>query len=304
MKTVAPKRRGTGRHRGEGARTKALRAVVLKVLAEIEGSLTSRQAFYQAVSRGAVENNKAECRRVGRLVVAMRRDGSVPYERIVDRTRSKHLRPSWAGLEDILVAGASQLRLDYWRDATTFPMVACEKQALEGIFAEAVDEWGASLWVIRGFNSESFEYEWAEDIKEITATGRDVAIYYFGDWDPAGLAIEANSKRKLEGFGARFTWERAGLLQQDMAAFDLVPIPVKRTDPNAKRFLSQFEDRGAELDALHPDELRRRIAEVIEQHVDAERWRRVQRDEQLQRGTLRLIAGNVKGALKGAKAGA
>jgi len=262
------------------------------VLDSIDGSLSSRQVFYQLVSIGAVDNNKSECNRVGRLLVKMRREGTVPYERIVDRTRSKHVRPSWDGAADILEASAQQYRRDYWANRPVVPMIACEKQALEGIFTEAVDAYGVPLWVVRGFNSESFEYEWAKDIREITLTEREVAIYYFGDFDPSGLCIEANSRRKLGRFGAQFSWERAGLVQDDFHDFGLVNVPVKQSDPRAKSFLSQFGDRAAELDALNPDELRRRIVQVIENHVDLVSWKALQRSDELERKTLRTMASN------------
>jgi hypothetical protein len=287
----------SSRRRGEGKRTLSLRAAILNVLQRIEGSLSSRQVFYQCVSMGTVANNKPECLRVGRLLVKMRRDGSVPYSRIVDRTRAKHVAPSWEGVRSILNATARQYRSSFWNDQPMVPMIACEKQALEGIFEEAVDQYGVPLFVVRGFNSESFEYEWSEDIKRYTDRGQSVVIYYFGDHDPSGLCIEANSQRKLEGFGARFAWVRAGLLWEDFERYDLVNIPVKHTDTRAKSYLSKFGDRAAELDALHPDELRGRIHDCIERHVDADAWDAVQRADEAERESLNLVAENWAQAL-------
>jgi hypothetical protein len=288
--------------RGEGKKRKGLRANILATLETIDGSVSARQLFYQAVSAGVIENNKAECRRVLRLVVDMRRDGSIPYGRIVDRTRARHRRASWNGVRDVLSAAAAQFCLDYWLDQRIVPMVACEKQALEGIFREAVDGWGVPLYVIRGFNSESFEHEWAEDITEITSSGRYVAIYYFGDHDPSGLCIETSSRDKLRGFGADFEWERAGLVWEDLDAYGLVPIPVKRSDPRAKGYLNQFGDRGAELDALHPDSLRERIDEAVRQHIDLDRWNALQKTQQAERESLELVAGNWSAAVAGGAA--
>ena len=78
--------------RGEGRRTQALRAVVLEVLAGFDGPMSSRQIAYQCVGRGAIENTEKAKAAVLRLVVKMRRDGSIPYRRIVDRTRARHQR--------------------------------------------------------------------------------------------------------------------------------------------------------------------------------------------------------------------
>jgi hypothetical protein len=62
------------RQRGEGQKTLALREAIFDILEGFPGAMSSRQVFYQCVSRGAVENNKRECVRVGRLLVRMRRD--------------------------------------------------------------------------------------------------------------------------------------------------------------------------------------------------------------------------------------
>ncbi len=289
------------RTRGEGKKTLALRDAVLDVLTKIESNVSSRQIFYQCVSMGAVANNKAECLRVGRLLVKMRREGTVPYSRIVDRTRSMHVRASWDGVANILEACSTQYRRSYWSDAAVVPMIACEKQALEGIFTEAVDEYGVPLFVLRGFNSESFEYEWAEAIKEHNDNGQEVAIYYFGDHDPSGMCVEETSRRKLEDFGAEFTWERAGLIWNDFERFNLVNVPVKRTDTRSKSYLSKFGDRAAELDALHPDELKARIERAITEHVDVESWNAIHRADKVERESLRVVAKNWNTAVAAAR---
>lgn len=288
--------------RGEGKRTKGLRSSVLEVLDSYSGPMSGRQVYYQLVSGGDVENSSKSCKAVLRLLVKMRRDGSIPYSRIVDRTRAVHKRPGWDGVAHIMENVAQQYRRDFWADQAVVPMIACEKAALEGIFAAAVDEYGASLWTLRGFNSESFEYEWSEEIKAITAEEKQVVIYYFGDWDPSGLAIEENSKRKLAGFGAGFEWRRAGLLAEDFDRFEIVPVPVKRTDTRSKAFLSKFGPRAAELDALSPKELHRRITNSITAYIDTERWGALQRTEANERAGLVAVVKNWDAAVAAAGA--
>jgi hypothetical protein len=189
-------------------------------------------------------------------------------------------------------------------------MIACEKAALEGIFSQVVDKYGASLWTLRGFNSESFEYEWAEEIRELNDAGKKVVIYYFGDFDPSGLSIEATSKRKLEAWGAKFTWVRAGLLLEDFDRFNLIRIPVKRSTPEkkgdsrAEPFLSKFGDQAAELDALKPAELERRIRESIENHIDRDRWTRMVGVEKAEKESLNVVVRNWGVAVKAARGAA
>lgn len=96
-------------------------------------------------------------------------------------------------------------------------------------------------------------------------------------------------KRKLESHDASFEWQRQGLLLDDFDRFDLVNIPVKESDTRAARFLRTFGDRAAELDALRPDELHRRVRSVIEKYVDRRAWKRLQKTEHVERESLGLV---------------
>jgi hypothetical protein len=169
-----------------------------------------------------------------------------------------------------------------------------EKEALEGVFAEAVDEYGASLWPLCGYVSESFAFEWATEINAYVEQGKRVAIYYFGDHDPEGLDIERDMIAKLNRFGAEFSWARKGLLYEDFDRFNLVNVPVKTKSVRAPAYLKQFGNRAAELDALPPNELHRRINECFVSNIDHEVRRRLLRNEAAERETLRLIATNWK----------
>lgn len=284
--------------RGRGRLTVELADAALKVFAGFGGSMSTRQVFYQLVSGGAIDNSQRDYERVQRLLVHMRRDGAIPYDRIVDRTRGKHQRPGWDGVEDVMVSVAEQYRRNLWVGQETVVMVACEKQALEGIFAEVVDRYGASLWTLRGYPSESFAYEWAREISKLNQQGSDVAIAYFGDHDPSGLGIESDTQDKLRRHHADFTWERFGLLEADFDRFGLVNVPVKPTDSRSRRYVGLHGDRAAELDALRPDELRSRIERAIVAHIDSGAWEALERAESVERDSLRLVTDNWNRALE------
>ncbi len=305
--------------RGLGKKTVAMWQAIGEML-ELERyrdvKVTSRQIAYQLVGKPwqAIENVESDKQRVGRIIVDMRRKGAIPYSRITDRSRRKRFVSSWEDAKEYIDAGA--YRQNMWTDQPVIPMIACEKQALEGIFDEVCGEYGLSPWIIRGFNAESFDYEWSEAIKEITALGKRVVIAYFGDWDPSGLCIEEVSHAKLgdgerkygfskepfEGFGATFTWERLGLVQEDFDRFGIATVPIKmpkvidgklrKGDPRAKVFLNNFGQQAAELDALPPDELERRIRQFIERYIDKDLWKRTKRVEAAQRASLKIVTDN------------
>ncbi len=291
--------------RGLGKKTIALREEILAVLESFNGPMSSRQVAYQLVGKQVIENTEVEKERIGRIIVDMRKEGLIPYSRIVDRTRAKHQRAAWNGVTDIMEAAASQYRRNLWADQPIIPMIACEKRALEGVFSSVVDEYGVSLWTFGGFNSLSFDYEWSEAIKETTGTGKVVEIAYFGDHDPSGMCIEETSFQRLQkDFGADFGWRRHGLNREDFRKFKLARIPVKNTDRRAKGFLSKFGDRAAELDALPPAELEKRIRDAIEKHIDVGRWEELKQVEAAERESLGLVIDKWDAAVAAARGAA
>jgi len=296
--------------RGPGAKTLALREHIADVVGSFEGSMSGRQVFYQLVSRGAVQNTALAYEGVLRLLVNMRRDGSIPYGRIVDRTRRVHKLPGWAGVREAMQALASQYRRDPWDDQPVHVHVGCEKQALEGVFSDVVDNpYGAPLYVLRGFASEAFVYEWATEIERVIADGHRVVVAYFGDHDPSGLMIERDCRSRLASHLSAtsrnaFDWQRFGLLHEDLERFDLVNVPVKSTDSRARAYLAEYGDRAAELDALPPAVLRERILEAIVSHVDSAAWERVRTIEQAETESLDLVAGSFERAVAAARSAA
>ncbi len=297
--------------RGRYRKTQALADVILDIVnvTFADLSLSTRQVYYQCVSRGAIKNEPAAYDRVQRLVVELRREGAIGYSRIVDRTRAMHKRAGWDGPIAIMNAVGKQYRRDLWASQDVVVMVACEKQALEGIFQEEVDRFGACLSVTHGYGSESFLYEWSQEIISLGNEGKTVRVAYFGDHDPTGLDIERHAletlERHLDREGVSLDgWRRHGLLESDFDDFDLVKLPVKKTDTRAKAYLEKYGNRAAELDALPPDVLRLRIQEAIVSDIDLTAWHRLEAVEKVERESIAAIVKNWDTALSAAQAGA
>jgi len=288
--------------RGHRASTIALMGAVDAVLESYAVPVSTRQVYYQLISRGVVANAERSYEQVQRLIVTMRRAGDIAHDKIVDRGRTKHQRPGWDGAADVMAELHSQYRRDVWSAAETVVMIGLEKAALEGVIAEAADAYGASVWTLRGFASESFGYEWSEEIKRHTENGQRVVVAFFGDFDPSGLAIEADAKEKLGRHGAVVEWARHGLLWSDFDEHRLVNVGVKDGDSRTARYRQTFGACAAELDALDPTELHRRVTRVLEQHVDRDALARLRRAESAEKASLALVANNWTAALAGARA--
>ncbi|HEY6461078.1 MAG TPA: hypothetical protein VIY73_13030 [Polyangiaceae bacterium] len=278
--------------RGLGKKTILLRQAVLRELDLLPALVSTRQVYYRIVSTGLLPNCEKSYRRVATLLVDMREDGSVPYERIVDRGRARVQRSAWTSSLAILEACTQQFYLDRWSEQPTIPHVALEKHALEGVFGEACEEYGAPLYPFGGYASVPFLYSWCKDIKFAMARGQHVHVCYFGDHDADGVDIERAARDWLRDHGAVFSWARYGLLRSDLDAEGMVILPVKPTSPRAKGYVHHFGDLGgAELDALDPETLLLRVREAITPYIDVDAWMRIRREEELQREGLELATG-------------
>jgi hypothetical protein len=135
--------------------------------------------------------------------------------------------------------------------------------------------------------SETFVWNIAEEWNDIE---KPIFAYYLGDHDPSGLKIEASIKSKLSRFSDKaFEWQRLAITPADFADPELLGFPVKRGGKAGswRPYLEMHGDRCVEIDALNPDEVRRRIRDAIESHIDADEWEALKVIEEVERKTLK-----------------
>src|SRR5262245_15609514 len=158
--------------------------------------MTLRQVFYRLVSTGAVEKTEADYKNaVGRQLLFMRRNGDVPYEWVSDNTRWMRKPRTWSSAETMLRETVRTYRRSLWDNQDVDVEIRCEKDALAGVILEETHPWDVPLMVSRGFSSESYLYECAEQIKK---QEKPAYLYYFGDHDPSGVRIDPAIRRRLE----------------------------------------------------------------------------------------------------------
>jgi hypothetical protein len=288
------------------AKNRALHAAALEAL-EQERPMTLRQLYYRPVSAGVLANAQAEYKRLGGVMTRVRESGEVPRTWIVDHVRSTLKPSSWTGLADFAETVREAYRKDFWAGLDHHVEVFVEKDAVAGTIQPVTEEYDIRLRVCRGYSSISFAGEiadlWAQVEKPIFA-------YYLGDFDPSGFDLERDLWEKLERYSGRFVWTAGGcsfrermayateenvcwarlaVTPEDFADFGLVCLPVKHADRRARTFVRAHGAACAEVDALPPRELRRRVQEAIDAHIDRERWARLQHTEQLEQETLQKV---------------
>jgi hypothetical protein len=286
----------TNKARGLSDKTQNLRDTILAVFAETDKPVTVRQMFYMLTVRGAVSKTEAQgYRPVQRQLVAMRREGLIPYHWIADNTRWIRKPTTYDSLGDFLNLAARQYRQTIWTQAGTHVEVWVEKDALAGAIYPITAQYDVPLMVARGYSSESFAHEAAE---YIAARGRRAFVYYLGDFDPSGWDMCEGLKDKLYGFGADMHFERLAVNSAQVGAWNLPERPSKLSDTRCKRFFQRFGQGcpSVELDAIPPDRLRALVSGAIESHLSPELVEAVTREEQLAKTHLSDLAARWKDA--------
>lgn len=259
---------------------------LMAIAGEIQPA-TVRQVFYAATVRHLVEKTENGYDSVGAAILHLRRAGRMPYRWIADNTRWMRKPRTYDNWQDALELTAETYRRSLWSDLDCHVEVWLEKDALAGVLYPETHQWDVPLMVCRGFSSESFLFDAAETIKH---HGGPAYLYYFGDHDPSGLAIDNQITRRLHEFApeVEINFRRVAVLPHQISGWDLPSRPVKRTDSRARNWTGEC----VELDAIDPRQLRQLVRGCIEQHIDRHTLIAHKAIEEAERLTLQSLLSN------------
>jgi hypothetical protein len=260
----------------------------LSAILEAQHPATVRQVFYLAETRGLVPKTEHGYDAVGRYLLQMRVDGRVPFAWVADHTRWARKPPSHASLGAALQSTVRNYRRSLWDGQPAYVEVWCEKDALAGVLYEETRAWDVPLMVTRGFSSVTFLHEAAAEIR---GKDRPAYLYYFGDHDPSGVAVDQSIERRLRQFApeAEIHFRRVAVLPEQVTAWGLPARPTKCSDSRSKTFRGD----SVEVDAISPVRLRQLVRENIERHIDRHAWEATRAAERAERETLRRLVGRL-----------
>jgi hypothetical protein len=247
----------------------------------VEKPISVRGVFYRVMSRGLVGKTEANVDRVQRRILKMRRAGELPYSWITDGTRLQ-LRPStWSSAGELLRNSAASYRRALWDTQKIHLEIWSEKDAIRGVVLPVTREWDVPLMIARGFSSETFLFETAQEIIE---DGKLAVIYNLGDHDGAGLHAWKDVQRKLTGFAPKieFQFERLAVTPGQIAEYNLPTRPPKSKGDPAN---------CVEVDALPSDVLRRVVGDAIDFWIDHDALDATRVMEARERRGLEALAG-------------
>jgi hypothetical protein len=120
--------------------------------AERAQPITGRGVGYKLFTAGLIPSMaRAEMQRVYRLLKEAREQGDIPWEFIVDETRSLERTSTWANPAAYARTVARSYRRDFWNQQPVRVEVWSEKGTVRGVLQPVLDEYAVGFRVMHGF---------------------------------------------------------------------------------------------------------------------------------------------------------
>jgi hypothetical protein len=258
---------------GRGMAKRSLDLIdAMYVEAEKAKPITGRGIGYKLFSRGLIPSmEKSEMQRVYRLLKEAREAGFIPWEWIVDETRSIEGVSTWDNPEEYARCVARSYRRDFWNQQPHRVEVWSEKGTVRGVLRPVLDHYAVGFNPVHGFSSATVIHDASED-----DDGRELTVLYVGDYDPSGMYMsEVDIPKRLEKYGGdHITIKRIALTQGQTRGLLSFPATDKRKDPRYAWFVANHGHRCWELDAMDPNALRDCVENAILELIEPTAWGR------------------------------
>ena len=253
--------------------------------------LTLRQAYYQLVARGYIENNERSYKNIGSLINDGRLAGLIDWNSITDRTRNLRNRAHWDQPQDVIYSAKYSYLLDKWEGQPNYVEVWVEKDALIDIVGQACRPLDTPHFSCRGYTSQS--EMWSAAQRFIRQKNREARyIIHLGDHDPSGIDMTRDIQERLEMFGADVYVKRVALTMNQVTTYNPPPNPAKITDSRCGKYIDQYGEESWELDALEPQMLVNLIRNEVTALRDDALYQAICEREAQEKGELQLLVDN------------
>jgi hypothetical protein len=249
--------------------------------------ISTRFGYYRAESAGLVPKTDAGYNKVQRALVDMRREGLIPYSKVRDTTRVRRRVWSVETFEQAAESVLEQYRYDYWIDQPIHIEVWTEKDSLSPLVEPICQEFGMHYAPMRGFDSESFCSETAEELKKVQ---KPIRIYYLGDYDPSGWWAAKTIEEDLYTFGVDAEVYHLAVLPEQIQQWRLSPRRASTSDSRYRAFVRELgSDLAVEVEAIRPDIIDTLVREAIVDNISEMAWHKAMISEKAQRETTESV---------------
>jgi hypothetical protein len=132
--------------------------------AEAAQPITGRGIGYKLFTAGLIPSMaKKEMQRVYRLLKEAREQELIPWEWIVDETRSLERTATWADPAEYADCVARSYRRDFWNQQPIRCEVWSEKGTVRGVLEPVLDHYAVGFRVMHGFSGATTIYDVSRD---------------------------------------------------------------------------------------------------------------------------------------------
>ena len=207
------------------------------------------------MARDILPNSNKSYSQLGNIIADARMAGLLPWDAIVDRTRSVRQQTHWEGAEEIIGAAANSFRIDSRSDQDNYIEVWIEKEALAGVVDKACEPLDIAYLSCRGYVSHSAMWAAANRFKAAANNGQNGVILHLGDHDPSGMDMTRVIQSTLTTLRADVFVCRIALNMDQVKQYGPPPNVAKLTDSRCEEYRHMYGDMSWELDALEPQVL-------------------------------------------------
>lgn len=284
-----------GRPKGKGNKSTLERKQgILNILTASPGeAMTVRHIFYKLLPTGYIEKTENGYDSVVRDVRDMRLASIIPFERIIDTSRS--LAGSWSDylyqtpFEYLRSQKQTYSALGLWWKTPYRVQLWCEKAAIVPIIESVCDRYGVRLVPTKGYASLDIQRQ--AYLEHRHNADIPLLILHLSDYDEDGLimldAIRKNVAILSDGMDVRF--KRIGLTVDQIKELNIPHRPPKsKKDSRVPKCIGGI---AADLDALENTQLRAIIQTELEALMPSSRINEI-------RGLNRIRRNEMDGVLE------
>ncbi len=160
--------------------------------------ITGRGVGYKLFVAGIISSmSRSEMQRVYRLLLQAREQGDIPWEWIVDETRTIERVSTWNDPDHYAYNVARSYRRDFWNQQPVRCEVWSEKGTVRGVLQPVLDEYAVGFRMMHGFSGATTIHDVSQD-----DDGRQLMVLYVGDYDPSGMYMsEVDLPARLSKYG-------------------------------------------------------------------------------------------------------
>ena len=265
---------------------KTLLEASLKILDAEDYRISVRHLYYRLFSLGMIENNKKSYNNLCHHLKVWRRKGKIDYNVFSDNTRWKLGPEVFDGIDDAFNDCIETYKRDMWSNQDDYIEIWTEKDTISGVLNRAASPLGINTFICKGNASYTALYDAAQLFNKKIDEGKNVFIYYLGDFDPCGCNMDKRIQTDLrEEYNCEINFKRLAITEEQIDEYGLEKQElIKKVDYSKK-----WTGGVVELDALSSDILGTLVNDAIIPHIDQEEWDKLKVIEKDEKEIMRQI---------------